>query len=221
MTLSATTRHLILATILILVGAGLFSKLRPGSPTSGKPPSNGQAQHPESAIESALPATDFSGPLRTKSKDRIHHLKPTIEETTALLRTTMIPRVDIQDQTVLEVAATFNGVIQDAGIPPHKLRVIVNKSEDLVKWRIKELRIREVPLAVLFKYACDSTRLRYRVEPGIIRFLDAADDSLPETPTIEKSGSPIELPSDPDDPFGGSPARGADPFAEPEIPTSH
>lgn len=118
----------------------------------------------------------------------------------------------------MEVAAAITIFIKDAQIPPHQLRVIVNKSDDLVKWRIRELRIRNIPLDVLFKYICDSTRLRYRVEPGIIRFFDAA--TPPEILEIKESSAPGEILPDPDDPFEGSPAQGADPFAEPEIPTS-
>lgn len=204
--------------MIVLVSMGLFLALHPASPVSGKPGSNGLNHHARSTTKSVDHATNSSEPARTKSKIRIHHLKPTIEETTELLRNTIIPRVDMQDQTILEVADAINGFIHDAGIPPHKLRVIVNKSDDLVKWRIKELRIRNAPLAVLFKYVCDSTRLRCRVEPGIIRFFDVTDDSLPEIPKLEESSAPIELPPDPDDPFGGSPTQGAAPFAEREIP---
>ena len=215
------TRYLILATILLI--AGLCITFRSNTPNSSEHHSNGRGQFMGSTTESAVRLGDLAEPSRTKSKNRIYHPKPTIEETTGLLRNTIIPRVDIEDRTILEVAAAINGFIQNAGIPPHKLRVIVNKSDDLVKWRIKEARIRNVPLSVLFKYVCDSTRLRYRVEPGIIRFFDHAYAS--EIPEIEESSSPIDLPFAPDDPFGGSPAplsdpSAADPFAEPEIPSS-
>ena len=118
----------------------------------------------------------------------------------------------------MEVAAVVTTFIKDAGVPPHQLRVIVNKSDGLVRWRIRELRIRNVPLAVFFKYICDSTRLCYRVEPGIIRFFDAA--ASPEFPVLEESSAQSGMLPDPDNPFAGSPVQGADPFAEPEIPTS-
>jgi hypothetical protein len=209
------TRYLILAAILLITG--LFITFRPKAPDTSELQSNGRDEPMRSTTESAVQLPDLAEPSRTKSKNRIHHPKPTNEETTALVRNTVIPLVDIQDQTVLEVAAAITTFLQDAGIPPHKLRVIVNKSDDLVKWRIKELRIRNAPLDVLLKFICDSTRLRYRVEPGIIRFVDAFDDSLPEIPKIEESSSPSGILPAPDDPFGESPAQGADPFAEPEI----
>lgn len=218
MTATQMTRYLILATILLI--AGLCITFRSNTPNSSEHHSNGRGQFMGSTTESAVRLGDLAEPSRTKSKNRIYHPKPTIEETTGLLRNTIIPRVDIEDRTILEVAAAINGFIQDAGIPPHNLRVIVNKSDDLMKWRIKEERIRNVPLSELLKYVCDSTRLRYRIEPGIIRFFDAADDSLPEIPKIEESSSPSEILPALDDPFGESPAQGADPFAEPEIPAS-
>lgn len=218
--MSATkmTRYPILAAILLI--AGLFITFRPETPDPSELQSSGRNQSMRSTTESAVQLAGLAEPSRTKSKNRIHHPQPTFEETTELLRNTIIPLVDIQDQTIAEIAAATTSFIQEAGIPPHKLRVIINKSDDLAKWRIKELRIRNVPLAVLLKYACDSTRLRYRVEPGIIWFFDAADHSLPEIPEIEESSSPTGLPSAPDDPFEESSAQGADPFAEPEIPTS-
>ena len=118
----------------------------------------------------------------------------------------------------MDIAAAITTFIKNAGIQPHQLRVIVNKSNDLLRWRIRELRIRNIPLAVLLKTICDSTRLHCRVEPGIIWFFDVA--TPPEFPAVEESNAHSEVLPDPDDPFAGSPAQGADPFAEPEIPTS-
>ncbi len=208
------SRYPILSTILL--SAGLFFTFRPKSSNPSELQPNGPNQPMHSTTESAIQSADLTEPSRTKSKNRIEHPKPTIEETTELLRNTIIPRVDIQDQTILEVASAVTGFIQEAGIPTHKLRVIVNKSDDLVKWRIKEVRIRNVPIAVLLNYVCDSTRLRYRIEPGIILFTEQPSNS-PSSDILEneESSPPIELPSAPDDPFGGTPAQGAGPFAEP------
>ena len=209
------SRYLILATTLVIVG--FYLTLRSQTSIFNEP----QAYERNQTAHSTTESTDqFAAPPRTKSKNRIHHPKPTIEETTELLRTTIIPRVDFQDQTILEVATAINGFIQEAGIPPHKLRVVVNPSVSSAGWRIKELRIRNIPLAVLLKYVCGSTILNYRAEPGVIRFYNMRDDPSSEIPKLEESSAPIELPPDPDDPFAGSPAQGADPFAEPEIPTS-
>ncbi len=216
------TRYLILATILLI--AGLLITFRLKTPNPNELQSNGRSQSICSTTESVVQLADPAEPSRTKSKIRIHHPKPTIEETMELYKNTIIPRVDIQDLTIVEVAAAITSFIQQAGIPPHELRVIVNKSVSS-EWGINEVRIRNVPLSVLLKYICDSTRLRYRVEPGIIRFLDALDDSLPEIPKIEESSSPSGILPALDDPFGGFPApqsdpSAADPFAEPEIPKS-
>lgn len=229
------TRYLILATILLI--AGLLITFRPKAPNSSELQSNGRNQPMRSTTESAGQLPDLAEPSRTKPRNRIEHPKPTIEETTGLLRNTIIPRVDIQDQPLLEVAAAINGFILEAGIPPHKLRVIIHKSVPseelrieelrfvpLEEMRIKELRIRNVPLAELLKYVCDSTRLRYRVEPGIIWFLDITDALSSDILKTEESNSSSESSSASADPFGESPApqsdpSAADPFAEPEIPS--
>ena len=206
------SRYPILATTLVI--AGFYLTLRSQTSIFSEPQADERNQTAHSTTESI---DQFATTPRTKSKNRIHHPKPTIEETEELLKATIIPRVDIQDQTILEVAAVVTTFIKDAGIPPHQLRVIVHKSDDLLRWRIRELRIRNIPLHILIKYVSDSTRLRYRVEPGIIRFFDHADAA--EFPEIEESIAPSDILPDPDDPFAGSPAQGADPFAEPEIPT--
>ena len=206
------SRYLILATTLVI--AGFYLTLRSQTSIFNEPQADERNQTAHSTTEST---DQFATTPRTKSKNRIHHPKPTIEETEELLKATIIPRVDIQDQSILEVAAVVTTFIKDAGIPPHQLRVIVHKSDDLLRWRIRELRIRNIPLHILIKYVSDSTRLRYRVEPGIIRFFDHADAA--EFPEIEESIAPSDILPDPDDPFAGSPAQGADPFAEPEIPT--
>ena len=207
------SRYLILATTLVI--AGFYLTLRSQTSIFNEPQADERNQTAHSTTEST---DQFATTPRTKSKNRIHHPKPTIEETEELLKATIIPRVDIQDQSILEIAAVITTFIKDAGIPPHQLRVIVHKSDDLLRWRIRELRIRNIPLHILLKYICDSTRLHCRVEPGIICFFDVADAA--EFPEIEESSAPSEVLPDPDDPFAGSPTQGADPFAEPEIPTS-
>ena len=78
--------------------------------------------------------------------------------------------------------------------------------------RVKELRIRNVPLAVALKYICDQTKLRYKVD-------DYAVTLVPQTETGEDLFTrTFSVPPDFAAALGGAgdaaPAGDADPFAE-------
>lgn len=214
------TRYLI-PTILLALIAALFLSFRPQTSNSHELQAPGHRQSPHAGTEPATPETSVGNPPRTKSKIRIHHPKPTIEETVELLQNTIIPKVDFQDQSLSEVTAALNTFINDAGIPPHKLKVVINNPELFAQWRIREFRIREAPLAVILKYVCDSTILRYRIEPGIIRFILATEE-LPQIENPNASPDSFEFLPGQMDPFAepNSSTQEADPFAEPKVPTS-
>lgn len=209
----AMTRYLI-PPILVALIAALLVSLKPEPPNSGVHQANEQRQSPHASTEFTTPETTTGNVSRTKSKNRIQHPKPTYEETMILLGSTIIPKVDFQDQSLSEVTAALNTFIKDAGISPHKLKVVINNPKLFAQWKIRELRVREIPLAILLKFICDSTTLRYRVEPGIIRCFHSTEN-IDDLPHFEKPNIPDEPPPDPNDPFSGPPYQGIDPFAEP------
>lgn len=79
--------------------------------------------------------------------------------------------------------------------------------------RVRELRLRNVPLAVALKYICDQTKLRYKVD-------DFAVTLVPQTETGEDIFTrtfrvPPDFISSLDTGGGGAAAADVDPFAEP------
>ena len=165
---------------------------------------------------------DRSDTIRTKSRIRSAHAKPTIEQTTELARTTIIPALDLPpDQTVAERVTEMNKLLQQAGVEPYRLRLIVRHGDTVNQMRFKdELRIREIPLAVALKFLCDSTKLRYHMrENGIVELTSMQEqDFLSDSPKQHESKKPS--PSGATDAFGNdSSASGeTDPFAVP-MPT--
>jgi len=192
-------RVLISAAVILLVAHPKFQNVT-------KSRENANYQVASSATDSTDLTQDLSFPPRTKSKERIVHRKPTLAETTDLLRNTIIPRVEIEDQSVGETANTLRLLIQEAGIHPHELRIICDMAAPSSAMRIRELRIRNIPLAVLLKYICDSTKLRYHLTPGVIEFksiserFERAESDEPDP--FEEPETPKPL-LDPDDPFYG------------------
>ncbi len=197
--------RLLISAALILLPAVMFLVARPKFQNSitdeKKAPDNVENSSPNSTSL----AQDSSFPSRTKSKDRIVHRKPTLAETENLLRNTIIPRVDIEDLSVGEAANTIRLLIQDAGIEPHELQIVCDMTAPISEMRIRELRIRNIPLAVLLRYICDSTKLRYYVSPGAIEFGSMTDDPFEgvgfDGPDPFEEPEPVKPILDPDDPF--------------------
>jgi general secretion pathway protein D len=80
--------------------------------------------------------------------------------------------------------------------------------------RVRELRVRNVPLSVALKYICDQAKLRYKVD-------DFAVTLVPQTETGEDLFSrtfrvPPDFASGLDSGGGAAPAASTDPFAAPE-----
>ena len=157
--------------------------------------------NPATGLTSESATTSSSenfAPARTKSNVRTVHHKPTIRETTKLLRSTILPKVDIPgDQTLIERAADINKLIRKAGVEPRQLTLIVGSSESFSKLRVREkLTLSQVSVAEVLQYHCGSTRVRYWVrENGIVEFADMLENRDAESATSnpdksDSSGEP-------------------------------
>jgi general secretion pathway protein D len=156
------------------------------------------------------------------------------------LRRIVIPRIDFEDTTVeeaidflrmrsaeldtLELDPTRKGVnfvvrrprtapvaAPDAGLEPGEDAAIPTAS-DPGSLRVRELRVRNVPLAVALKYICDQTKLRFKVDDFAVTLVpqtESGEDIFTRTFTVPPDFS-AALGSD----DGGAKAE-ADPFAEP------
>ncbi|MBU6170998.1 MAG: type II and III secretion system protein [Verrucomicrobia bacterium] len=156
------------------------------------------------------------------------------------LRRIVIPRIDFEDTTVeeavdflrmrsaeldtLELDPTRKGVnfvvrrprtapvaAPDAGLEPGEGATIPTAS-DPGSLRVRELRVRNVPLAVALKYICDQTKLRFKVDDFAVTLVpqtESGEDIFTRTFTVPPDFS-AALGSD----DGGAKAE-ADPFAEP------
>ena len=156
------------------------------------------------------------------------------------LRRIVIPRIDFEDTTVeeaidflrmrsseldtLELDPARKGVnfvvrrpraapigAPDAGIEPGEGGALP-ATADPGSLRVRELRIRNVPLAVALKYICDQTKLRYKVDDFAVTLVpqtESGEDIFTRTFTVPPDFSSA-LGSD----DGGTKAE-ADPFAEP------
>ncbi len=156
----------------------------------------------DKAWELATPtdAPVIDGPRDTPSSER------SVGYITAKLRTIVVPQINFEDTTVeeaidflrqrafeLDTTTTdpaskgVNFVIRRpnkaaAGAPDAGLdagaALPLGGGADPSALRIKELRIRNVPLAVALKYICDATKLRYKVDEFAVTL-------VPQTETVE------------------------------------
>lgn len=159
--------------------------------------------------ESSNVSPGFGEPIRTKSRIRINHPKPSIEETENLIRATIIPVLVLPpDQPLPERIARINELIQKAGVEPYRLRLILRSADPANQWRMRdEVRVREIPLGHVLRYLCDSTKLRFRVrENGIVELSTVPD---PEATPPPPSGEIDIFEKDPNAP------EEPDPFADP------
>jgi len=168
--------------------------------------------------ESSNESSGFGEPIRTKSRIRIHHPQPSIEETENLIRTTIIPVLVLPpDQPLPERIARINELIQMTGVEPYRLRLILRSADPANQWRMRdELRVREIPLGSALKYLCDATKLRCRVrENGIVELSTIQDqESMADLPDPSKKAvntPPVEI-----DVFGNdaSASELPDPFVD-------
>lgn len=157
------------------------------------------------------------------------------------LRRIIIPRVDFEDTTV-EEAVDFlrlraseldtmeldparkgvNFVIRrpraagvaapDAGLDAGA-EALPLAAGDPGTLRVRELRLRNVPLAVALKYICDQTKLRYKVDDFAVTLVpqtESGEDIFTRTFRV-----PPDFISSLDTGGGGAADAAADPFAEP------
>ena len=103
-------------------------------------------------------------------------------------------------------------VAPDAGLEPGLGAAALPTPSDPGSLRVRELRVRNVPLAVALKYICDQTKLRFKVDDFAVTLVpqtESGEDIFTRTFTVPPDFS-AALGSD----DGGAKAE-ADPFAEP------
>ena len=152
-----------------------------------------------------------------------------IDWITNKLRTIIIPEVHFEETTISEAVAFLDAEAKKhdttetdpalRGVPLHIQEPgpsLVNSNgiiipTDLANADIRELKLRNVPVATVLQYMCDSTSLRYRVDPDGVTLLMISPSGPPEAQTkhwhvapavIERlrlGGEPWNPP--PDDPF--------------------
>ena len=103
-------------------------------------------------------------------------------------------------------------VAPDAGLEPG-LGAAIPTASDPGSLRVRELRVRNVPLAVALKYICDQTKLRFKVDDFAVTLVpqtESGEDIFTRTFTVPPDFS-TALGSD----DGGGAQAEVDPFAEP------
>lgn len=112
--------------------------------------------------------------------------------------------------------AAAAGGAADAGIPAGGVaETLPMAGSDPGTLRVKELRVRNVPLAVALKYICDQTHLRYKVDDFAVTLVPATESGQ------ESFTRTFRVPPDFQSALdsgggGGDGGAAADPFAEPK-----
>jgi general secretion pathway protein D len=194
----------------------------------------------ELAVPTEPPAFDVGGGVSENDQGGVAYI-------TEKLRRIVIPTINFEDTTVEEAidylrlrAAELDtseldparkgvnfvirrpraGASGDAGLDAAEAgAAVLGGGGDPSAIRIKELRLRNVPLAVALKYICDATKLRYKVD-------DFAVTLVPQTETGEDNFSrtfrvPPDFSAQLEGGAGGGGGGGGDidPFAEPAAGT--
>jgi hypothetical protein len=141
--------------------------------------------------------------LPGKSVERPSKAAVTAEETIQLLRETIITFAEYETQTLAERTDAIKTHLKEAGIPPHRLRVEMShrlgRDEHASEWKFEAFQLRNIPAADVVNYTCGSTKIVYRVRPGVVEFA-LATEPLPD------ASKPNTLPpGDIDDPFESAP----------------
>jgi hypothetical protein len=208
-------RYLVPSAAVIVVAFSFVSSFLASSDPRGRPARGDISRDGTRSFDGDNGGADSN--IRSRSK--LRHPTPTLEETVELLRNTVIPLVDLPpDQSVDETVNALNELLQKNGIPPHQLKITYDKSHpSLGMLRFRDpLAVRNIPVGVALKYICGRTIVRYQVRRGVVELIThdtAFAESLSPTP-VERSDDPV----DPDDPFaepGSPPVEEGDPFAPP------
>lgn len=193
----------------------------------------------DAAWELAVPA---DAPLVDQGNFGSDAMSSGVAYITAKLKNIIIPRIDFEDTTVEEAidflrlrAAELdtteldparkgvNFVIRrpkptaaagDAGVPAGGGDTLPLAASDPGTLRVRELRIRNVPLAVALKYICDQTKLRTKVDDfavTLVPLAEGGEDSFTRTFRV-----PPDFNTALDSGGGGADggAAAVDPFAE-------
>lgn len=214
--MTISKRHLI---AVALLGIVLIFSLRPWQAISnGNSNARDVRRGPTTVNESSVGSPDLVESTRTKSRIRINHSKPTIEETIELVKATIISGLDLPvGHPVPEGIAHINALIHQAGVEPSRLRLILKSADPATQQGIRYgFKIQEMPLAVTLKYFCEASRLRYHVrENGIIELMSWGEEPLPDLP--DPPEKTVRPPSSETDIFGNdlNTSEEPDPFADP------
>ena len=195
----------------------------------------------DAAWELSVPA---EAPIADQSNFGNENVSTGVAYITEKLKSIIIPKIDFTDSTVEEAIDLLrmrsveldtteldparkgvNFVIRrprpaasapagDAGLPAGADEVLPLAAADPGALRIREIRVRNVPLAVVLKYICDQTKLRTKVDDfavTLVPLTEGGEDNFTRTfrvppdfnTALETSGGGSE---------GGDAA--ADPFAE-------
>lgn len=178
-----------------------------------------------------LPAPELKGETGSKEKGagqpptkrsvRDMGRKPTEEETITLLRSTVVSQFEVEDATFGETVAELNQLARDRGIPARELTF--STDHRFSQHRIKELTLKNAPLAVVLKYVCGNSKIRYRVSAGRVMFEYLEDFDEEPVSAVKAENRPDDdpfaepgqkKPAAPDDPLFPTDSEETDPFAE-------
>jgi hypothetical protein len=107
-------------------------------------------------------------PAKSNAPSRAKAARPTREETEKLLRETIIPSVELADIGVDDLLDYLEGLIDEAGIEPTQLRLVLDQNLAVDDPRSGEMALRNVPLAIVLKYASQQLGGHYVVGEGIV-----------------------------------------------------
>lgn len=123
--------------------------------------------------------------------------------------------------------AELNQIARDHGIAERDLKFSVDQRASQL--RIRELRVKNASLAVILKYICGNSIIRFKVSGGRVLLwpygialeepVQAEEERAdPANDPFAEPGQEVrteKMPLDPDDPFSQEDSEEADPFAEP------
>jgi hypothetical protein len=112
----------------------------------------------ESSVD-FLPAADKDAAPEAKATTRIG---PKAMENLKRLRTIVIPKIEFKDITLVEAVNFLNARVEELsqGAPMPLIKIGTHMSADA---RIKELRLRNIPLAEALLYCCEAVNDRFHI----------------------------------------------------------
>ncbi len=168
------SRHYILIAILAAALAVFLAIPRNTLPPGGYTVS-GTSSEKLPASGNDAEASDPEKTSRTKSKIRDPRRKPTLEETKSLLKETILPALDVPEQSIADRVKELNRLLRESEIPPNLLTIIIDPDDSrrerpISNFTTPELRIRNIPLVTALQYMTGSTIHQFRVLPGRVEF---------------------------------------------------